>query len=94
MSSGLSIGSAFDVAIERYIADLPPSLARGMDIDALKKTTAKEILEELDTLQENPKMVRMSNIRKRMEPFLQQLLRFQKVVDTLVRVSTGLPAGK
>ena len=85
MSSGLSVGSAFDVAIERYLADLPPSLARKIDIDALKKTTAKELLEELDILQRNPKLVRMSNIGKRMDPFLQQLLRFEKVVDTCVQ---------
>ena len=85
MSLGLSIGSAFDVAVDRYIAELPPSLAMESDINSLKKTTAKELLEELDVIQQNPKVVRMRNIGKRMDPFLQQLLRFQKVLDTCVQ---------
>ena len=85
MPLGLSIGSAFDAAIERYITDLPPSLGQKIDINALKTTTATELLKELEILQKNPKMVRMNNIGKRMDPFLQQLLRFQQVVDICIQ---------
>ena len=42
MLLGLSIGSAFDVAVDHYIAELPPNLAMESNINSLKKTTAKE----------------------------------------------------